>query len=55
MPFEEGIEEKDRRRQARSESLGITVIRFSDDEVKNSLPFILEDLKAHIKNVKPTP
>ncbi|MCJ7466932.1 MAG: DUF559 domain-containing protein [Maribacter sp.] len=53
--FEEGIEEKDRRRQARLESLGITVIRFSDYEVKNNLPFILEVLKAHIKNVKPTP
>jgi very-short-patch-repair endonuclease len=53
--FEEGIEEKDRRRQARLESLGITVIRFSDYEVKNNLPFILEVLKAHIINVKPTP
>jgi very-short-patch-repair endonuclease len=56
--FKEGQEEKDKQRQTRLESLGVTMIRFSDTDVKNNLSFILEEIKEHIKNLElktPTP
>lgn len=53
--FEEGHEEKDKQRQARLESLGITVIRFSDTDVKNNLDLILEEISIRVRTLKPTP
>jgi very-short-patch-repair endonuclease len=53
--FVEGQPEKDALRQERLASLGISFIRFSDSDVKNNLSFVLDELKAHIQNVKPTP
>jgi very-short-patch-repair endonuclease len=51
--FEEGHEEKDNQRQTRLASLGVTVIRFSDTNVKNNLSYILEELKVQIESLKP--
>jgi len=51
--FEEGREYEDKKRQTRLESLGVTVIRFSDTDVKNKLSFNLDELKVQIENVKP--
>jgi len=53
--FEEGRQEKDAIRQERLTSLGITMIRFLDSDVKNNLSFVLDELKTHIQNVKPSP
>jgi len=52
--FEEGHEEKDHKRQTRLESLGITVIRFSDTDVKNNLGFVLEEIKIIIEKLEQT-
>ena len=51
--FEEGYEEKDNQRQTRLESLGVTVIRFSNTDVKNNLSLILDELKGQIENIEP--
>ncbi|MGD1948018.1 MAG: endonuclease domain-containing protein [Croceivirga sp.] len=53
--FEEGHQEKDMIRQNRLESLGVTVIRFSDIDVKNNLGSVLEKIRMEIDNLKPTP
>jgi very-short-patch-repair endonuclease len=53
--FEEGHQEKDSIRQEQLESFGITVIRFSDYEVKNNLGWVLNEIKSEIKKIKPTP
>ncbi len=48
--FEEGHEAKDRVRQEQLESLGVTVIRFSDLDIKNNLDWVLEEVKVQIEN-----
>ena len=53
--FEEGRQERDAIRQERLTSLGITMIRFSDTDVKNNLSWVLEEIKENIGNVKPEP
>lgn len=53
--FEKGQPEKDAKRQKRLESLGVTVIRFSDLDVKNNLDWVLEEIKEAVKQLKPTP
>ena len=53
--FKEGQQVKDQRRQRRLESLGVTVIRFSDPDVKNSLGWVIGEIKKTIKMLKPTP
>ncbi|MEM9000639.1 MAG: DUF559 domain-containing protein [Bacteroidota bacterium] len=53
--FEKGQPEKDAKRQERLESLGVTVIRFSDLDVKNNLDWVLEEIKKKIGQQKPTP
>ncbi|WP_396637523.1 endonuclease domain-containing protein [Maribacter sp. R77961] len=53
--FKEGHQEKDMIRQNRLESLGVTVTRFSDLDVKNNLGWVLEKIKMEIDNLKPTP
>ena len=49
--FEEG---KDRKRQARLESLGVHMLRFSDTDVKNNLGFVLEEIKVIIEKLEQT-
>lgn len=39
--FREGQQEQDKKRQARLESLGVTVIRFMNAEVENKLTWVL--------------
>lgn len=39
--FREGQQEQDKKRQARLESLGVTVIRFTNAEVENKLTWVL--------------
>ena len=46
--------EKDQKRQTRLESLGITVIRFSDTDVKNNLGVVLEEIKIIIEKLEQT-
>lgn len=53
--YEEGHQEKDELRQERLESLGITVIRFSDLDVKNNLNWVLDEIRIEINKLKPTP
>jgi len=53
--FEEGHKEKDGIRQKQLESFGVTVIRFSDLDVKNNLVRVLEEIKGKIEKLKPTP
>jgi len=53
--FKEGHQKKDAIRQKRIESLGVTIIRFSDLDVKNNLPWVLEVLQDKIKQLEPTP
>lgn len=53
--FEEGRQEKDAIRQKRLESLGITVIKFSDTDVKDNLGLVLQEIKAVVETLKPTP
>ena len=53
--FEEGHQEKDLKRQKRLESLDVTVIRFSDLDVKNNLSWVLEEISNTITHLKPTP
>ncbi len=53
--FEEGHQEKDALRQKRLESLGVTVIRFSNLDAKNNLDWVLEEIKDKIKEIEPTP
>ena len=53
--FVEGQQEKDSIRQRRLESIGVSVIRFSDLDVKNNLNWVLEEIKKTITKLKPTP
>lgn len=53
--FEGENQVKDGRRQKRLESLGVTVIRFSDLDVKNNLPSVLNELRDLIEKLGPTP
>jgi very-short-patch-repair endonuclease len=53
--FVEGHQHKDAKRQRRLESLGVEVIRFSDLDVKNNLPWVIYQIKDKIKKLKPTP
>ena len=53
--FEEGFQEKDRKRQNRLESLGVTIIRFSDLDVKNNLDWVLNEIRSKIGKLRPTP
>ncbi|MEM1340315.1 MAG: DUF559 domain-containing protein, partial [Bacteroidota bacterium] len=46
---------KDEKRQRRLESLGITVIRFSDLDVKNNLNQVLAEIRSEIEKLRPTP
>ncbi|SFR51726.1 Very-short-patch-repair endonuclease [Maribacter stanieri] len=52
--FKEGHEEKDKKRQARLESLGVHMLRFSDTDVKNNLDFVLEEIKVIIEKLEQT-
>lgn len=53
--FEEGQQENDAIRQKRLESLDITVIRFSDLDVKNSLGWVLFEIEKIIDELKTHP
>jgi len=53
--YKEGHQEKDKKRQQRLESLGLTVIRFNDADVKNSLDWVLSEIRKTIEQLKPTP
>ena len=53
--FEEGHQENDALRQNCLESLGVRFIRFSDLDVKNSLNWVLEEIRTVIKVLEPTP
>lgn len=53
--FEEGQQEKDKKRQERIESFGVVFIRFNDLDVKNNLNWVLEELRETIEQLKPTP
>ena len=53
--FEEGHQEKDKTREENLGALGVTVIRFSNDDVKNNLGWVLEEIKVVIGKLKPTP
>lgn len=52
--FEEGQQNKDQKRQKRLESLGVTIIRFSDLDIKNNLKWVLEEIRKEIEKL-PTP
>lgn len=47
--FKEGHQEKDEIRQEHLELLGLTVIRFSDLDVKNNLGRVLKEIKSEIE------
>ena len=53
--FEEKHQEKDMIRQQKLETLGVTVIRFSDLDVKNNLGWVLNEIQIEINKLKPTP
>ena len=53
--FEEDHLYKDKIRQNRLEILGVCFIRFSDFDVKNNLNSVLNDIRAKVKTLKPTP
>ncbi|NNC70135.1 MAG: DUF559 domain-containing protein [Flavobacteriaceae bacterium] len=53
--FEEGYQEKDKKRQDRLESLGVFILRFSDQDVKNNLHWVLEEIKIEIERIKTHP
>lgn len=53
--FKEGQQEKDHIREERLESLGVTIIRFSDLDVKNNLSWVLEEIRNEIERIEPTP
>jgi len=55
LHFEEGQQAKDAKRQQRLESLGVRVVRYNDLDVKNNLSWVLEELRATIDQMKPTP
>ena len=46
--FVEGQPEKKEKRQGKLESLGITVIRFTESDVKSNLSWVLEELKKEL-------
>ena len=50
--YKEGQQEKDTRRQKRLESLGVTVIRFSDLDARNNLSWVLWEIKSEIEKLK---
>ena len=47
--FEEGQEKKDSKRQKRLESLGVSVIRFSDSDVKNNLDWVIKEIRTKVE------
>ena len=51
--YEEDHQEKDELRQKRLESFGITVIRFSDLDVKNNLDWVLGEIQKEIDTLNP--
>ncbi len=53
--FQEGHPERDEKRQHRLESLGITVIQFSNLDVKNNLSQVLDEIQNEIEKLTPTP
>lgn len=53
--FKEGHQEKDAKRQRKLESLGVTVIRFSDLDVKNNLSWVINEINEAVEQLKPTP
>ena len=53
--FEEDHRKKDEKRQKRLESLGVTVVRFSDLDVKNNLGWVLNDIRSEIEKLRPSP
>jgi very-short-patch-repair endonuclease len=53
--FKEGHQEKDAKRQLRLESIGVSVIRFSDLDVKNNLGWVLTEIRNVIGQIEPTP
>lgn len=53
--FENGQQEEDIVRQKRLESLGVTIIRFNDFDVKNNLGWVLSNINNEIRKLKPTP
>jgi very-short-patch-repair endonuclease len=46
----DGAEEKDERKENRMKELGITILRFNDDEVHNNLSEVLRIIEAYIIN-----
>ena len=50
--FVEGQPEKDAKRQEKLESLGITVIRFTESDVKSNLSWVLEELKKELRKME---
>ncbi|MDF4203809.1 DUF559 domain-containing protein [Maribacter sp. SA7] len=50
--FKEGHEERDKRRQARLESLGVHMLRFSDTDVKNNLSHVMVEIKEYIEELE---
>lgn len=50
--FKPGHPEKDKRRQTRLESFGITAVRFLDTDVKNNLPLVINELKQLIEKLE---
>jgi len=53
--FEEGHQIKDDIRQKCMELLGVCFIRFSDLDVKNNLNWVLNEIRAKMETLKPTP
>ncbi|TPV33819.1 endonuclease domain-containing protein [Paucihalobacter ruber] len=47
--FTEEQEKYDHQRQKKLESLGVKLIRFSDDDIKNNLDTVLDELKNKIE------
>lgn len=53
--FEKGQPKKDAKKQERLKSLGVTVTRCNDLDVKNNLDWVWEEIKKKIDQQKPTP
>ncbi|MFS4484174.1 endonuclease domain-containing protein [Hyunsoonleella sp. 2307UL5-6] len=53
--FEEGRQEKDAKRQRRLEALGVTIIRFSDLDVKNNLGWVISEIEKVIVDLQTHP
>lgn len=53
--FKEGQQEKDAVRQKRLEAFGVTVIRFSDLDIKNNLSWVISEIEETIYKLKTHP